>query len=70
MSWTKKQRSEKYQYHSGFGNLHCSEALPNTLPQGQNNPQVCPRGLYAEQLSGSPFTAPRVDNLKVYDEVD
>ena len=26
--------------------------------------QVCAHGLYAEQLSGSPFTAPRKDNLR------
>lgn len=33
------------------------------MPEGQNSPQVCPQGLYAEQLSGSPFTAPR-HNMK------
>jgi homogentisate 1,2-dioxygenase len=52
----------------GFGNLHATEALPDTLPIGQNSPQVCPRGLYAEQLSGSPFTAPRVENQKTFVE--
>lgn len=60
------KRVQKYQYQVGFGNLHATEALPNSLPVGQNSPQVCPRGLYAEQLSGSPFTAPRVDNQKTY----
>jgi homogentisate 1,2-dioxygenase len=54
-----KTRKEKYQYLTGFGNHFSSEALPNTLPQGQNNPQQCPRGLYAEQLSGTAFTVPR-----------
>jgi homogentisate 1,2-dioxygenase len=29
------------------------------LPQGQNSPQKCAYGLYAEQLSGTAFTAPR-----------
>jgi len=54
-----KQRAEKYHYQPGFGNHFSSEALPNTLPIGQNSPQVCPRGLYAEQLSGVAFTVPR-----------
>lgn len=43
----------------GFGNEFATEARPGALPEGQNSPQVCPQGLYAEQLSGSPFTAPR-----------
>ena len=47
---------------SGFGNDFATEALPGALPQGQNSPQNCPYGLYAEQLSGSPFTAPRATN--------
>lgn len=46
-------------YMPGFGNDFETEALPNALPQGQNSPQKCSYGLYAEQLSGSPFTAPR-----------
>ena len=41
---------------SGFGSEFSSEALPDALPKGQNSPQVCPYGLYAEQLSGSAFT--------------
>lgn len=49
-------------YMSGFGNDFESEALPGALPIGQNSPQRCPYGLYAEQLSGSPFTAPRGSN--------
>ena len=43
----------------GFGNDFETEALPGALPQGHNSPQRAPYGLYAEQLSGSPFTAPR-----------
>ena len=46
----------------GFGNDFETEALPGALPQGQNSPQRCAYGLYAEQLSGSPFTAPRGAN--------
>ena len=43
----------------GFGNDFETEALPGALPQGRNSPQRPAYGLYAEQLSGSPFTAPR-----------
>ena len=49
-------------YMSGFGNDFETEALPGALPSGQNSPQKCAYGLYAEQLSGSPFTAPRGTN--------
>jgi homogentisate 1,2-dioxygenase len=49
-------------YMSGFGNDFETEALPGVLPLGQNSPQRCAYGLYAEQLSGSPFTAPRGAN--------
>jgi homogentisate 1,2-dioxygenase len=49
-------------YMSGFGNGFETEALPGALPIGRNSPQKCPYGLYAEQLSGSPFTAPRKTN--------
>jgi homogentisate 1,2-dioxygenase len=49
-------------YMSGFGNGFETEALPGALPIGRNSPQKCPYGLYAEQLSGSPFTAPRTAN--------
>lgn len=49
-------------YMHGFGNEFETETLPGALPQGQNSPQRCPYGLYAEQLSGSPFTAPRGSN--------
>ena len=47
---------------SGFGNSFETEALPGALPIGRNSPQRCAYGLYAEQLSGSPFTAPRGAN--------
>jgi len=49
-------------YMSGFGNGFETEALPGALPIGRNSPQRCAYGLYAEQLSGSPFTAPRASN--------
>jgi homogentisate 1,2-dioxygenase len=47
---------------SGFGNGFETEALPGALPVGRNSPQKCAYGLYAEQISGSPFTAPRKSN--------
>jgi homogentisate 1,2-dioxygenase len=51
-------------YLSGFGNEHATEAIPGTLPQGRNSPQRCAFDLYAEQVSGSAFTAPRDHNLR------
>ncbi|MGA8032235.1 MAG: homogentisate 1,2-dioxygenase [Casimicrobiaceae bacterium] len=51
-------------YVSGFGNEVATEALPGALPVGQNSPQKCPYGLYAEQLSGTAFTAPRGANRR------
>ena len=52
------------QYQSGFGNEFATEALPGALPAGQNSPQQAPLGLYAEQLSGTAFTAPRSANRR------
>jgi homogentisate 1,2-dioxygenase len=49
-------------YMPGFGNDFETEALPGALPVGQNSPQRTAYGLYAEQISGSPFTAPRGAN--------
>jgi homogentisate 1,2-dioxygenase len=51
-------------YQSGFGNEFATEALPGALPVGQNSPQRAPYGLYAEQLSGTAFTAPRGANRR------
>lgn len=53
-------------YQSGFGNEFASEALPGALPQGRNSPQNCPYGLYAEQVSGTAFTAPRASNRRAW----
>ncbi|WP_260927984.1 homogentisate 1,2-dioxygenase [Novosphingobium sp. 9] len=49
---------------TGFANHHASEAVPGALPIGRNSPQVPPFGLYAEQLSGTAFTAPRHANRR------
>jgi homogentisate 1,2-dioxygenase len=51
-------------YQSGFGNEFATEALPGTLPLGRNSPQRVAHGLYAEQLSGTAFTAPRHQNRR------
>ena len=51
-----------FSYMPGFGNDFETETLPGSLPQGRNSPQRPAYGLYAEQLSGSPFTAPRGTN--------
>src|ERR1700761_9035083 len=51
-------------YLPGFGAHHVTEAIPGALPEGQNSPQKVPFGLYAEQLSGSAFTAPRHENRR------
>lgn len=52
------------QYQSGFGNEFATEAIAGTLPEGQNSPQRVAHGLYAEQLSGTPFTVPRAVNRR------
>jgi homogentisate 1,2-dioxygenase len=57
-------RAEQFQYNSGFGSELATEALPGALPVGQNSPQRVPYGLYTEQMSGTPFTAPRTSNRR------
>jgi homogentisate 1,2-dioxygenase len=49
---------------SGFGNHFATEAVPGALPEGRNSPQKPAFGLYAEQLSGTAFTAPRAENRR------
>ncbi|MBO9537435.1 homogentisate 1,2-dioxygenase [Herbaspirillum sp.] len=51
-------------YLSGFGNEFATEALPGALPAHQNSPQQVAYGLYAEQVSGTAFTAPRGHNRR------
>lgn len=53
-----------FSYQSGFGNEFASEAVAGALPHGQNSPQNTAHGLYAEQLSGTAFTAPRHVNRR------
>jgi homogentisate 1,2-dioxygenase len=58
------EQSAALSYQSGFGNEFATEALTGALPVGQNSPQRAPYGLYAEQLSGTAFTAPRGANRR------
>ena len=51
-------------YMTGFGNSFASEAMAGALPVGRNSPQHVPYGLFAEQLSGTAFTAPREENRR------
>ena len=51
-------------YMSGFGGHFESEAVDGALPKGRNSPQRPAFGLYAEQLSGSSFTAARHENKR------
>ncbi|WP_292959536.1 homogentisate 1,2-dioxygenase [Novosphingobium sp. UBA1939] len=51
-------------YIPGFGNHVSTEAVAGALPVGRNSPQRPAFGLYAEQLSGTAFTAPRNENRR------
>jgi homogentisate 1,2-dioxygenase len=51
-------------YQNGFGNQFGTQALEGALPEGRNSPQRCGYGLYAEQFSGTAFTAPRHANRR------
>ena len=55
-----------FEYMSGFGNHFSTEAVEDALPSGQNSPQEPAHGLYTEQLTGSPFTAPRATNKRTW----
>ena len=55
---------DELDYLTGFGAHLQSEAVPGALPIGRNSPQRPAFGLYAEQMSGSAFTAPRHENRR------
>lgn len=63
-SQDKRSPTTTIRYQFGFGNEFSTEALPGALPVGQNSPQKVPYGLYAEQFSGTAFTAPRAANRR------
>jgi len=56
----------KLHYQSGFANEFATEAVAGALPKGQNAPQKSLLGLYTEQFSGTPFTAPRATNRRAW----
>lgn len=57
---------ENPKYQTGFGNEFATEAVEGALPIGRNSPQKAPLGLYAEQFSGTAFTAPRGANKRTW----
>jgi homogentisate 1,2-dioxygenase len=56
--------TDALRYMTGFGSHFESEAVDGALPKGRNSPQRPAYGLYAEQLSGSPFTVTRSENRR------
>jgi homogentisate 1,2-dioxygenase len=58
--------SSRLRYQSGFGNTFSTEAVRGALPLGRNSPQRPPKGLYAEVLSGTAFSAPRAENASTW----
>jgi homogentisate 1,2-dioxygenase len=61
---TRSPSASPLEYQSGFANHFATEAREGALPVGRNSPQRAPLGLYAEQLSGTAFTAPRHANRR------
>ncbi|KAF2460876.1 homogentisate 1,2-dioxygenase-like protein [Lineolata rhizophorae] len=67
------RKNDPYEYQPGFNNHGVretyavnpnlssfeSEAVPGTIPRGQNSPRCVRFGLYAEQMTASAFVAPR-----------
>lgn len=56
--------SSDLNYLSGYGNHFESEVHEGALPEGRNSPQKVSFGLFAEQLSGTAFTASRHENMR------
>ncbi|MEK7689609.1 MAG: homogentisate 1,2-dioxygenase, partial [Bdellovibrionota bacterium] len=61
-----KNQDGKPLYQSGFGNYFSTEAEPGVLPIGRNSPQKVGQNLFAEQINGTAFTAPRAENQKTW----
>ena len=60
------QSASTLKYQTGLGNEFATEAVAGALPIGRNSPQQAPLGLFAELISGTAFTAPRVDNRRTW----
>ena len=54
-----------YVYQVVLG-IHFKQSFDGVLPKGKSNPQRVALGLYAEQLSGSAFTAFRKENFSTW----
>jgi len=59
-------RDRSVAHVTGFENSFAAEAVSGAPPIMRNSPQKAPAGLYAEQLSGSAFTAPRSSNKRTW----
>lgn len=57
---------ECLEYMIGMDGEKLSESIEGSVPRSNINPQKCPLGLYAEQLSGTSFTTPRVNNRRIW----
>lgn len=53
-------------FHTNQTHSFESEAVPGTIPQGQNSPRCVRFGLYAEQMTASAFVAPRPSNKNAW----
>lgn len=53
-------------YQAGLGNSFETEVLEGAIPKNRNSPQKCPYGLYAEQITGTSFTAPRANSQMTF----
>ncbi|TFK35605.1 homogentisate 1,2-dioxygenase [Crucibulum laeve] len=63
---TRPAEKDPYRYQVGFGNRFASEAIPGTLPEGQNSPQKNKYDLYTEGMTGASFVAPRAENFNAW----
>jgi homogentisate 1,2-dioxygenase len=63
---TPTENKPTFKYQTGFGNEFATEVVDGALPVGRNSPQRAPLGLYAEQFSGTAFTAPRGANKRTW----
>lgn len=63
---TAVEPATRFSYAPAFGNHFATEAVPGAQPIGRNSPQHVRYGLYAEQLSGTAFTAPRAENRRAW----
>merc|ERR1712159_684586 len=57
---------QRLKYKIGISGEKMSEVINGAVPRSNINPQKCPFGLYAEHLSGTSFTTPRVYNQRIW----